>query len=81
MAERRVRLIFPPELTREPLVYRMGHEFNVVTNIRMVDIDQNVGFVVLGLEGEEDEIDRAIAWAREQGLRVDDATLGDVVEG
>ena len=32
-------------------------------------------------EGDADEIERGIAWAREQGVRVDDATLGDVVEG
>ena len=39
------------------------------------------GWVVLELIGEDDEIARALAWARDKGVRVDDATLGDVVEG
>ncbi len=81
MAERRVRLIFPPDMTREPLLYWLGQKFNVVTNVRRLDIDQDLGFAVLALVGDEDEIERALDWAREQGLRVDDATLGDVVEG
>ena len=31
--------------------------------------------------GDEDEIDKSLVWARAQGARVDEATLGDVVEG
>jgi ABC-type methionine transport system ATPase subunit len=81
MPERHVRLTFSPELIKEPLIYNMGHQFRVVTNIRMADVDRNVGWVVLGLEGDDDEIDRALAWARQKGVRVDEATLGDVVEG
>lgn len=81
MTIRRVRLSFEPQLIREPVIYRMGHEFAVVTNIRMADVDETIGWVVLELEGDEPEVDRALEWARQQGVRVDDATLGDVVEG
>ena len=81
MAARQVRFTFSPELIQEPLIYQLGREFAVVTNIRMADVDEYVGWVVLELEGDEDEIDRALEWAREKGVRVDQATLGDVVEG
>lgn len=81
MTTRHVRLTFSQQLIKEPLIYNMGHQFQVVTDIRMADVDQSVGWVVLELTGEDDEIDRALTWAREKGVRVDDATLGDVVEG
>jgi len=81
MAEKHVRLTFGPDLIKEPLVYEIGREFGVITNVRMADVDETVGWVVLGLEGEEAEIERALEWARSKGVRVDDATLGDVVEG
>lgn len=81
MAKRQVRFTFRPDLIREPLIYRLGHEFAVVTNIRMADVDERTGWVVLEIEGEPDEIGRSLEWARERGVRVDDATLGDVVEG
>ena len=81
MAKRQVRFTFQPDLIREPLIYRLGHEFAVVTNIRMADVDERTGWVVLEIEGEADEIERGLDWARERGVRVDDSTLGDVVEG
>lgn len=81
MAAKHVRLTFSPELIKAPLIYQMGHEFKVVTNIRMADMEQSVGWVVLELTGDADEIERSLTWVREHGVRVDDATLGDVVEG
>ena len=81
MATKRVRFTFEPDLIKDPIIYRLGHEFEVVTNIRMADVDELVGWVVLELEGASDEIERSLEWARARGVRVDDATLGDVVEG
>jgi phosphoserine phosphatase len=81
MATRHVRFTFSPELIREPLIYQLGHEFEVVTSVRMADVDEYVGWVVLELVGEAEEIERGLEWARAKGVRVDEPTLGDVVEG
>lgn len=81
MAKQHVRFTFEPNLIQEPLIYQLGREFEVVTNIRMADVDEFVGWVVLELEGETEEIARSLDWARAKGVRVDDPTLGDVVEG
>ena len=80
MAQRRVRLTFPDTLIREPIIYQMGHEFDVVTNIRMADIGGAVGWVLIELHGDDAEIDRSLEWAESKGLRVD-PVAGDVVEG
>jgi ABC-type methionine transport system ATPase subunit len=80
MASKRIRLTFPEKLITEPIIYQMGHEFRVVTNVRMADVDERVGWVILELNGQDDEIERAIAWAEGKGVRVDPIT-GDVVEG
>jgi hypothetical protein len=80
MATKRVRFTFEPQLIREPLIYQLGHEFRVVTNIRMADVDEEVGWVVLELEGDPAEIERSLQWAQEHGVRVDPIT-GDIVEG
>jgi len=80
MALRRVRFTFPPELITVPIIYELGHRFQVVTNIRMADVDQKIGWVILELEGEEAEIERALEWAQARGVRVDPVE-GDVIEG
>ncbi|MEI6136205.1 MAG: NIL domain-containing protein [Chloroflexota bacterium] len=81
MATKHVRLTYSQQLIKEPLIYNMGHQFSVITDVRMADVGPTAGWVILELIGEEDEIERALTWAREKGVRVDEATLGDVVEG
>jgi hypothetical protein len=80
MASKRVRFTFPEDLITEPIIWQIGHEFKIVTNIRMADVDENVGWVILELTGDANEIDRSIAWAQSKGVRVDPIT-GDVIEG
>ena len=80
MASKRVRFTFEPNLITEPVIYKLGHEFRVITNIRMADVDENVGWVILELEGDLDEIDRALKRAADLGVRID-PLAGDVVEG
>ena len=80
MSVKRVRFTFPENLIREPLIYNLGREFNVITNVRMADVDEKTGWVLLELEGDADEIDRSVAWAEGKGVRVDPVS-GDVVEG
>ena len=54
----RVRFTFLDRLIKEPVVYQLGRDFDVVTNIRRADIQENVGWVILELEGEDEAIDR-----------------------
>ena len=75
----RVRLTFLDRLIKEPVVYQLGHKFDIVTNVRRADIQEGIGWVILELEGDDGEIDRGLEWARALGVRVDPA-LGDLVE-
>jgi ABC-type methionine transport system ATPase subunit len=80
MVKRQVMFTFPEELIKEPIIYNVGHRFKVVTNIRRADVSENRGWVVLELEGDEAEIERAIAWVTSKGVRID-PVVGDIVEG
>ncbi|MDT7944125.1 MAG: NIL domain-containing protein [Dehalococcoidia bacterium] len=80
MAKQRVKFTFPPQLVQEPIIWRLGKNFNVVTNIRRADVTETQGWVVLELEGDMEEIERGIRWVEEQGVRVDPVP-GDIMEG
>lgn len=80
MAKQRVRFTFSAEMVREPIIYRLGRDFDVVTNIRRADVRRDVGWVILELEGMEDEIQRGLDWVGNTGVRVD-PIAGDVIEG
>ncbi len=80
MVKRRLKFTFPPELIAEPIIYNLGQQFKVVTNIRRADVNGDKGWVVLELEGEGEDIERGIAWGTGKGVRVD-PVVGDIVEG
>ena len=80
MAKRQVMFTFPQELIKEPIIYSLGQQFKVVTNIRRADVSENKGWVVLELEGEEKDIEAGIAWLTSKRIRVD-PVAGDIMEG
>ena len=80
MAKQRVKFTFPQELIKEPIIWQLSRDFQLVTNIRRADVTEDRGWVVLELEGEMEEIERGVQWVVERGVRVD-PVAGDIVEG
>ena len=80
MTKMRVKFTFPQELITEPVIYNLARKFKIVTNIRRADVREDMGWVVLELEGDEDEISSGVDWVISTGVRVDPVS-GDVVEG
>ena len=80
MAKQRVLFTFPTPLIKEPIIYQLGHQFAIVTNIRRADIRDDTGWVVLELEGEESEIRRGLDWVSSAGVKVN-LVSGDIIEG
>ncbi len=71
MAKRQVMLTLPPESSSEPIIYNLGQQFNIVTNIRQAELAEDRGWIVLELDGEEKDIEAGITWAISMGVRVD----------
>lgn len=71
MSPPRVRLTFPPELVRQPVIGELARRFDVLANIRRADVSEDVGWIVCELDGEAGRIAEAIAWMEEIGVDVD----------
>ena len=78
MARKQVTLIFPQHLIKEPVIYMMAKEYDVVPNIRRAKVTENVGEVTLELEGSEDGLKKAVAFLEKKGVKVE-PVVGDVV--
>jgi ABC-type methionine transport system ATPase subunit len=71
----RVQLHYPLERIKEPVITRLVTDFDLVPNILQADVDaQKGGWLVVELTGDDERIALAIAWMREQGLEVDEAS-------
>jgi hypothetical protein len=77
MAKRRVMLTYRPEISSEPIIYTLGQQFNLSTNIHRADATESKGWIELELEGVEKNIEAGIAWAISKGVRVDPLATGE----
>ena len=80
MGTQRVKFTFAQDLITLPIIYELGKKFNIITNVRRADVTEDRGWVVLELEGDMEEIERALDWVAAKGVRVD-PVQGDIVEG
>ena len=73
MAKRRVMFTFTSEVITEPIIHNLSQQFRLITNIRRADLTKDRGWIVLELDGKEEDIEAGIAWATSKGVRVDPA--------
>ena len=71
MASRKVHITFPEDRIKDPVIYQIGHEYKVVTNIRRADVTEKTGWMDVELVGDAGEIERAIAGLKHKGVKVD----------
>ena len=79
MVNLRFHIRFPEEKIKEPIIYQIGREFQIVTNIRRADVRETTGWMDVELSGDTAEIERAVDGLRKKGVLVDPIEL-NVVE-
>jgi hypothetical protein len=79
MSHLRFHIRFPEEKIRQPIIYQIGREYNVVTDVRRADVRETTGWADVEFTGDTAEIERAIAGLRAKGCVVDPIEL-NVVE-
>ncbi|MFL2644058.1 MAG: NIL domain-containing protein [Dehalococcoidia bacterium] len=80
MANKRYIFTFPTNMITEPVIFNLGRDFEIETNIRRADIREDAGWVILELKGTEEEIDKGLLWVASKGVRVDSIS-GDLIQG
>jgi hypothetical protein len=75
MTSTRIRFTYPHHLLHTPLIYEMGKEFGVVTNIRRANIGDDQGWVEVELTGAPAAVRGAVEWARGKGVHIEEAAL------
>ena len=80
MIGRRYIFTFPTKMVTEPVIYNLGKDFEIETNIRRADVREDTGWVILELKGTEEEIEKGLNWVASKGVRVDSIS-GDLIQG
>lgn len=79
MSKKFVRLTFPQELIKEPIIYKVAKDYNVIPNIRRAKVTESVGEVVLELEGTDNNLEKSINYLENLGVKVE-SIVGNILE-
>lgn len=77
--KRTVMFTFPSGLVTDPVIYNLGVQFRLVTNIHSANINRDSGWMIIELEGTEEDIEQGVTWVTSKGVKVEPAD--DFVEG
>lgn len=72
MTKKYVSLTFPERLIKEPIIYKLGKDFEIIPNIFKAKVSHTEGWIILKLEGEKAEIKKAIDYLKNQGVIVEE---------
>jgi hypothetical protein len=79
---RKCWLTFESGRQKEPCLWRMARKYpDVVFDIRQASVQKDIGIMAVLFEGEEDEIQAALDFLVEQGVKVDPVEGGSLVAG
>jgi hypothetical protein len=65
-----IEITIPGELKNMPVIYYLGHDFNIIPNIIEASFSTETGWASLVLEGEEAEIKRALEYLKAKKITV-----------
>ena len=71
MASLKFHITFPEDKIKEPIIYQVGQEYQVVTNIRRADVTEKTGWMDLELIGDSKEVERAVEALKKKGVKID----------
>ncbi|MBI3312758.1 MAG: NIL domain-containing protein [Candidatus Omnitrophica bacterium] len=80
MPKKAFHLYFPQKLIKEPIMFVVARDLNLLLNIRRAKITAEEGEATVELEGDAKNIEKAEKIFRDKGVKVD-SVLGDIVEG
>ena len=79
MAKRVVKLTFLEDKVKKPLTFQMAKKFDVMPNIRRAKITEDIGEMVLELDGKDENLEKGIAYLKKEGVIVE-PIVGDIIE-
>ena len=75
MALERYNLTFNSQMQNKPILQEVGKKYDLVVNIERANVSEGSGWVQVGLSGEPEEIQRAVAYLNTLGVFVSPVEL------
>ncbi len=67
----KAKLIYPPELVDEPILWSLIREFNFIVNIRKAEVKPGSAWLEIDIEGAGEEVKKGFEWLKAKGIKVE----------
>ena len=74
-----IKCVFPDRLIQDPVIYQVGYEFDVTTNIRQAKVTSDMGWVILDILGEALEVQKSLEWLADKGIDIQIIKEEDII--
>jgi L-aspartate semialdehyde sulfurtransferase ferredoxin len=75
VVKKQVELIYPTNLIKEPVIYKMSKTLDVIFNIRRAKVTPTIGEIQLELEAKDDAtMEKAVQFLTKAGVQVEPIT-------
>lgn len=74
----RVWLTYPTKLIKRPVIWELGHKFELVTNVRQASVSDEVGILCLEIEGAPKEVESGLRWLKKLGVSVEPVEMSAI---
>ena len=69
--KRKLFCTIPQKLIQQPLLFTLVNRFKVVPNIRGASVTEAIAILSLELEGDDANVEEAVAYLKEEGVQVE----------
>jgi len=76
--KRTVWLVIPPEKIQEPILWKLAQEFPLIPHLHNASTRENAGLINLTLQGDPEEIEKAISWLEQEKIQVEPLEVGTI---
>jgi ABC-type methionine transport system ATPase subunit len=77
--KKRIKLTFPQHLIKEPVIFTMAKQYDIIPNIRRARVTETAGEMILELDGSDESVEKGIESLKQQGVAVE-LVEGDILE-
>jgi hypothetical protein len=80
IVRQRVKLTYPVVMLNQPVLYQLIKQFDLITNIVHAHVTPEEGWLILDIEGEQENVEGGLAWVTAQGIYVERIPEGETGE-
>ncbi len=66
----KLKLIYPEDKIKEPILSKVCKDFSIEINIRKANVQESIGWLELEFIGKDEEIKKAMDFLKENGIEV-----------